>query len=287
VNKLQNKIDQNKNEKKDLEFVSSRLSEFINIKSRLKEFKTKEKDVKQKIISINKKIGKKDIKKIRKDFTQLISKKSELEERLRSLSQIILEKEKRKKEQEEKLKLVKSQKKEILKLDKLIKDLKIFEKALEQTQIQLRSEFIDAVNYTMNDLWPNIYPYEDFSDISLNIEGGDYILQLKDRLGRWVNVDGIASGGERSISSLVLRIAFSLVLAPQLRWLVLDEPTHNLDARAIEDLASTLKTRVGDFVDQIFLITHEEGLEDAVTGNLYRLEREKQRDGETKAIQVN
>jgi DNA repair exonuclease SbcCD ATPase subunit len=185
------------------------------------------------------------------------------------------------------LNLIEAQKKEILKLEKLIKELKIFEKALEKTQVQLRKEFIDTVNYTMNDIWPNIYPYDDFTRITLNIEGGDYVLQLGDRMGRMGNVDGIASGGERSIASLTLRIALSLVLAPQLKWLVLDEPTHNLDSKAIEDLAQTLKTRVGDFVDQIFLITHEEKLEEAVTGNLYRLERDKEKDGVTKTIKVN
>jgi DNA repair exonuclease SbcCD ATPase subunit len=139
----------------------------------------------------------------------------------------------------------------------------------------------------MSEVWPSIYSYEDFTGVALNIEGGDYVLQLKDRMGRWVGADGIASGGERSIACLALRIAFSLVLAPQLKWLVLDEPTHNLDSKAVEDLAVTLKTRVGDFVEQIFLITHDEKLEDAVTGNLYKLEREKETDGVTKVIQVN
>lgn len=287
VTKLQDMIDDKKNEKKDIEFISSRLSEFKSMKSRLLEFKSKENKVREKIVKINKEIGDKDIEKIRKEFTKLMSKKSELQERMKSLSELIIEKEKRKKEQEEKLKLIETQKKEISKLGKLIKDLKIFEKALEKTQVQLRMEFIDTVNYAMNDLWPNIYPYGDFTNIALNIEGGDYVLQLKDTLERWVNVDGFASGGERSIASLVLRIAFSLVLAPQLKWLVLDEPTHNLDAKAIGDLALTLKTRVGDFVDQIFLITHEEKLEEAVTGKLYRLEREKERDTPTRVIQVN
>jgi len=284
VTKLQTMMDEKKSEKKDIELISSRLSEFKNMKSRLLEFKSKEMEVKEKIVNINKEMGDKDIEKIRKEFTGLMSKKSELEERMKSLSELMTEKENRKKEHEENLKSVETQKKEVSKLEKLIKDLKIFEKALEQTQVQLRTEFVDAVNFTMNDIWPNIYPYEDFANIALNIEGGDYILQLQDRMGRWVNVDGIASGGERSIASLVLRIAFSLVLTPQLKWLVLDEPTHNLDARAMEDLAVTLKTRVGDFVDQIFLITHEEKLEDAVTGNLYRLEREKEKDGTTKIV---
>jgi len=53
--------------------------------------------------------------------------------------------------------------------------------------------------------------------------------------------------------------------------MILDEPTHNLDARAIDDLATTLRMNVAELVDQLFLITHEEQLESAVTGSLYKL----------------
>ncbi len=176
---------------------------------------------------------------------------------------------------------------EIRKLDKLVQDLRIFEKSLEQTQVSLRTEFVTAVNYAMNNLWPTLYPYEDFSGIKLSIDEGDYVMQLQERSGKWMNVEGIASGGERSIACLALRIAFSLVLAPHLRLMVLDEPTHNLDQKAVEDLAETLRTRINEFVDQIFLITHDPQLEDAVTGSLYRLERDKGRDGVTKVVSLN
>ncbi len=287
ISNLQKGMEKTEDEQKNLSLLYSRIPEIENKKSRLSYLSSRMEDVKRKISEMNKKLKDQDIEKTREDFTETVSKKSELEERLKNLDKILEEKKTRKNEEEEKLKTIKTQKAEVVKLEKLIRDLKIFEKALENTQVQLRTEFIEAVNYAMNEIWPSIYPYEDFIGISLNIEGGDYVLQLRDRMERWVNADGIASGGERSIASLALRIAFSLVLAPQLKWLVLDEPTHNLDAKAIEDLASTLKTRVGDFVDQIFLITHDEKLEDAVTGNLYRLEREKEKDGATKVIQVN
>jgi len=287
ISNLQKNIEKNDDEQKILALLNSRTPEIKEKKSRLEYLSSRMQDVKRKLSEINKQLKDQDIEKVRNEFTETVSKKSKLDERLKNLSQIVEEKKTRKKDEEEKLKTIETQKAEIVKLEKIIKDLKIFEKALEQTQTQLRTEFIEAVNYAMNEIWPSIYPYEDFIGISLNIEGGDYVLQLKDRMERWVNADGTASGGERSIASLALRIAFSLVLAPQLKWLVLDEPTHNLDAKAIEDLASTLKTRVSDFVDQIFLITHDEKLEDAVTGNLYRLERDKAKDEVTKVLQVN
>jgi DNA repair exonuclease SbcCD ATPase subunit len=241
-------------------------------------------DVKRKITEINIQLKDQNIDKLRKEFTQFARKESELEERKKNSEMSFKEKGSRKLEEEEKLKMVETQQQEVLKLEKIIKDLKIFEKAIELTQNQLRTEFVDTVNFAMNQVWPNLYTYEDFTNIALNIEEGDYVLQLKDRMGRWANADGIASGGERSIACLALRVAFSIVLAPQLRLLVLDEPTHNLDNKAVEDLAETLKTSIDNFVDQVFLITHDEKLEEAVTGNLYRLERDKEKDGITKIL---
>ena len=43
----------------------------------------------------------------------------------------------------------------------------------------------------------------------------------------------MASGGERSIACLAMRIAMAMVIVPNLRWLILDEPTHNIDEQGI------------------------------------------------------
>ena len=229
----------------------------------------------------------KNIEEIEIELRNLISKEKEIETKNLGVERVAKEKQLRLDEYESKLEDMRKYQAEIGKLQKIIKNMKIFEKSLEQTQVELRKEFVEAVNYTMTNLWQTLYPYQDFVGIRLNVEEGDYVLQLLERTGKWVNVEGIVSGGERSIAALALRIAFSLVLAPQLRWLILDEPTHNLDQNAVEDLAETLRERIGEFVDQVFLITHDEKLENAVTGSLYRLEREKEKDGVTKVIMIS
>lgn len=66
-----------------------------------------------------------------------------------------------------------------------------------------------------------------------------------------------------------------MVLAPNLRWIVFDEPTHNLDVRGVEELARVLRERLPQIVRQVLLITHDEKLEEAVSGFLYRFYREK------------
>jgi len=174
----------------------------------------------------------------------------------------------------------------VKKLERIIRDVRVFEKALEETQAQLRKQFITTVNTAMSQIWETLYPYRDFVGVRLNIESGDYILQLQERSGRYINVEGMASGGERSIACLALRVAFSLVLAPHLRILVLDEPTHNLDRRAIEDFSRTLKERINELVDQVFIITHTPEIEDAITGYAYRLERDKSKDEPTRVVRL-
>jgi ATPase subunit of ABC transporter with duplicated ATPase domains len=88
------------------------------------------------------------------------------------------------------------------------------------------------------------------------------------------------------MACLVLRISFSLVLVPHLNWIILDEPTHNLDAKSVESLNQALKDQIKDFVGQIFLITHEQKLENAASGELYRIERNKDEDGYSEIIRL-
>jgi DNA repair exonuclease SbcCD ATPase subunit len=274
-------VDKIEPEISELDVVNSRLDELKNRETKITNNKLKLQDIEKKISELSIKVENIDIGNLKKTYKKTITRKSELKTKIDSIDEILDEKRKRQQELESKQKQIMEQIKEIKNLESLYRDLSIFELALSKTQIQLRQEFIDTVNYTMNDIWPDIYPYTDFSGIRLSVEEGDYILQLQDRTGRWVDVEGIASGGERTIAALVLRIAFSLVLAPQLKWLILDEPTHNLDSRAIEDLGEILKNKVGEFVSQIFLITHTKALENAATGELYRLKRDKAVDGVT------
>jgi len=219
----------------------------------------------------------------KEEITLEIEKKKSEEEAKKAL---LKEKSERLGELREKKKLFEEYKKDIEWIDKTKNLLEVFTTALKKTQQSLREEFIVLVNEAMSDIWPHLYPYGDISDVKLLIEEGDYVLKARAHHG-WTNVEGIVSGGERTLACLTLRIAFSLALAPNLSWLVLDEPTHNLDAAAIEELASVMKTCLPDMINQIFLITHEERLESAVTGYLYKLERDKSADEPTNVALVS
>jgi DNA repair exonuclease SbcCD ATPase subunit len=283
---LQNKYNEASNEKQKFELLYYQLKEYEDKRNRIGMLMKEREGIVKHIEEMEKSMLGKDLEKQETWLRNLVVKEKEIVTRILGLKQLIEEREVRVKDLENVLTTVLKEKEEIKRLDKLIQELKIFEKSLGQTQVELRTEFVEAVNYAMNKLWSTLYPYQDFTGIRLNIEEGDYVLQLQERSGKYVNVEGVASGGERSIACLALRIAFALVLAPQLRIAFLDEPSHNLDSNALVELAITLRERIGEFLDQVLLITHQEELIDAVTGKSYRLERDKTVDGVTKITPV-
>ena len=158
--------------------------------------------------------------------------------------------------------------------------------AVAETQSALRGELVEAINGTMAGIWQSVYPYRDYTGARLMPYENDYSLELKAGEG-WVPVDGFASGGERACAALALRMAFAMVLVPNLRWLVLDEPTHNLDAQGIRALVDVLREGLPGIVDQVFVITHDEALKDAASARLYRFERDKEGGEPTRAIALN
>ncbi|MCR4368597.1 MAG: AAA family ATPase [archaeon] len=160
--------------------------------------------------------------------------------------------------------------------------LAIFTSALMSAQAELRNTMIDTVNGAMEEIWPRIYPYGDFSSVKIIVEDGSYEICAKQRSGEWQRVDGILSGGERSAAAITTRIAVSLVLTQNLGWIILDEPTHNFDANAVAEMSETMRTHLPELIEQIFIITHDKEMENAASGKLYVLEREKENDGPTR-----
>jgi exonuclease SbcC len=153
--------------------------------------------------------------------------------------------------------------------------LQIFANAIVETQQSLRTELMDAVNQALDQIWTMIYPYSDYTSLKLSPSDSDYDLLFKVE-DEWVSVDGIASGGERALACLALRVSFAMVLTPNLSWLILDEPTHNLDEEAVRTLAVTLHDHIPRIVEQTFVITHEENLKDAANGKVFKVFRNAQ-----------
>jgi len=168
--------------------------------------------------------------------------------------------------------------------EKTLEKLAVFTSALRATQGQLRAEMIATVNAAMDEVWQKVYPYADISTVKIAAQENSYEIMALQSNSEWVRVEGILSGGERSAVALTLRIAISLVLTQNLGWIILDEPTHNLDANSVVGLSETMASHMPQFIGQIFIITHDKQMENAASGKLYTLEREKEKDGVTKVV---
>lgn len=220
-------------------------------------------------------------------FEQLQEEYNTLKSNIEVLNSEIESKDELRTEKQQRLDTFKEQEERIDSLEETIETLSDqrdflaeLETALKTTQEQMREEFVTTTNDVMSTVWDTVYPYEDYRSIRLDA-GKDYRLLLEDVRGNEIPVEGEVSGGERHTAAFALRIALATVLTPATRLLILDEPTHNLDTRAIEQLGETLRNTIEGYMDQVLLITHDEQLESAVTGNLYRLQNDETTNGLT------
>ncbi len=164
-----------------------------------------------------------------------------------------------------------------------LSQLDYFVNALLEVQEEMRHILIGSINNALEDVWRQLYPYADYTNVKIFVEEDGYLIKVYEEGAKeWKTVERL-SGGERSSLALALRIVFALVLARNLSWLILDEPTHNLDDAAVEKMKEIFREKLPEFIDQIFIVTHDERLKD--TGRVFFFERDKEKDGFTE-IQV-
>ncbi len=302
INQLNKELDKNKGKLKDinekkLEDLRNRLNEIkdINIEEfnkkrdiykemvkkyeEYKEFKKLEEENKTLMIKINKiRIDDKELEEMRdklEKIRNIIAKKTV---EIKGVIEIIKIKEKFLKEKREELEKIEELKENINKKTKIYEEIILLKNAVIETQKQLREYIITSINKTLEKIWPYIYPYKDYKKVRLNAENG-YSFQLY--CDEWVEVENV-SGGETEALALALRISLALVLTPNLSWLILDEPTHNLDKISTESLAETLQKKLPEIIKQNIIISHDENLIKEGYMNVIRFTRNKNDNGETK-----
>ncbi|RME79165.1 MAG: SMC family ATPase [Methanobacteriota archaeon] len=152
---------------------------------------------------------------------------------------------------------------------------------LEQFQGARRKFIVQSLNSALNNLWSSIYPYSDYREVMIEASEDDYKFYLFNGTERKA-LESIASGGERTSFALALRLALSLVLTGKLNWLILDEPTHNLDERAISSLVEVVRTRLPSIVGQFFIVTHDERLKNEDLGSIFLFDRGREKTDRTR-----
>ncbi|MFA6908189.1 MAG: hypothetical protein WC263_05175, partial [Candidatus Micrarchaeia archaeon] len=163
-------------------------------------------------------------------------------------------------------------------------EMAIYKNGLSAAQSELRFTLVEEINEALAEVWPAIYPYADYDSVKLEADEKDYRLLMHKDI--WREVDSVASGGERACLCLSLRIAFATVLTPDIGWLILDEPTHNLDAEAVTLLAEAINQKIPSIVEQTFVITHDPALGESAEGSVFRLERDKSKGESTRVEKI-
>lgn len=128
---------------------------------------------------------------------------------------------------------------------------------LFESQELLRDDLILAVNEELSNIWLDLYPYDNFTNLRITPINNDYFVQLKEFKGDWKNIVGYASGGEKMLSCIGTKIAFSKILSPSFGLIVLDEPTHNLDSNAVNNFINIMNNNIKSQINQIIIVTHD------------------------------
>ncbi|MBI5047231.1 SMC family ATPase, partial [Candidatus Micrarchaeota archaeon] len=252
---LQTRVEVLTNEAEKLRYELSELEKFIVKKNEADKLTEKLKNLKTELSSIkfNDKIfeeTREKVEKLRLEIEKLNSENRALETQIKLstdlLSSIRAE-----------LSTLRLLDHDIKELYLLEEQLSIYRNALLETQTSLRSNLTEAITGAMNEIWSIFYPYKNYHGLRLFVSEKDYLFEVNDG-GNWRGLETIASGGERASAALALRVALAMVLTPKLSWLILDEPTHNLDTDAVELLSSALQFKVPEVVRQTFVITHDE-----------------------------
>ena len=230
------------------------------------------------------KVDEESIDKMQKEFTQINVKIKEYSTKIDAISRAEKEKSAQAGEKKKEIETIDKMQEDVENKKKATESLVAFKEALAETQTMLRTRLIGSINEIMHEIWPELYPYGDYQGLLLEPTAEDYVLKVKTSRGEnngWADVDTIASGGEKSVACLAMRVAFALVLVPNLRWIILDEPTHNIDQQGLGRFVKAINEVLPRLVEQVFIITHDEMLKQAVNARIYVLSRNKEESGGT------
>ncbi|MGI0141381.1 MAG: AAA family ATPase [Candidatus Micrarchaeales archaeon] len=222
--------------------------------------------------------------KVQKEFVEITSRTSKILSEMEAHKRYISDKQKLIDEKNDQVKHINKLMAEINEKKAAADNLVKFRNALDETQRLMRTKLVGSINDVMHNVWPEMYPYNDYTGIMLDAATNDYVLMVRTANGskeKWEEVQGIASGGERSIACLALRVAFALVLVPNLKWIILDEPTHNIDQEGMSRFVRVFNEKLPQIIEQIFIITHDEVLKHAASSKTYLLTRDKAENGAT------
>jgi len=193
---------------------------------------------------------------------ELTKRVGELKGRMSKLYSSIEEDRRRLKELREELAEILRKEEELRKIEKLLRDLEVARKVFSKDGAQrlIRERARPVIERYLKEIASHFDL--DFLNIRLT---EDYSIEIIDAGGsRDVSS---ASGGEKAALGLALRLALAKAVGGQkLGFMMLDEPTQNLDEERRRGLIKALRAlfgREGAVFPQLLVVTHSHELEDA------------------------
>ena len=212
-----------------------------------------------------------DVDSLRKEYYERQERRKLCESKLES-TKLLLEKIIEEKTFiESQVKLEREKVEKITKLETSSITLKIFNEKINLVQENYRKKALNYLNSLMNKIWKTLYPHQNYDSILLKAEDDSYKIYLQN--GSISIPVEAASGGERICVALCLRTSFALLKKSNISTLIFDEPTHNLDEKAVIQFSNTLRENYSTLIPQTIIITHDEDLKEAGTGKTILVSR--------------
>jgi DNA repair protein RAD50 len=158
---------------------------------------------------------------------------------------------------------------ELLVKGKIVDDLGVFGKAMDQGIMKYHGARMDQVNRIIEELWRKTYRGTDVDTILIRSEHDgakgnksyNYRVVMVKQDAE-MDMRGRCSAGQKVLASIIIRLALAECFSVNCGLIALDEPTTNLDRDNIRSLATSLneliKVRRKQANFQLIVITHDE-----------------------------
>ncbi len=282
LERIRKDLSETEREIRELELKEQKDKEMKKVKETLVQLNTEVKTLKDKLGQLE--FDPKRLESIEHTYNEAVRNKVKMEGELNVLDKELYFLNQQLKRAEDDLSREKRKMEGLAKLKKLRDISKVLEACIIETQGIMRDRLISAINQALETVWPVIYPYKDYKKIRITATKDDYrceVCAVREDGEQWLEAVDRASGGERATIGLALRIACAMVLTPSLNWLILDEPTTNLDELVKKTLAEALIERVPEIVAQTFVISHEIDFLNHDFDAIYRFSRNKESNDPT------
>jgi exonuclease SbcC len=276
---IEKKLGELKKKKEILDDIRQKLAVKRENENRLKEISQRLEDLKKELASLNYSeeefqiLSKKAID-LKKSVDEYVSTVSELKGKFISKKEELVSK---KKELEELIKKVE----DIPKIENAINKLSKLREILGEDNLQsyLMNSAKNIIENNLNDV---ISKFDlSFSAVEINFKDKN-VVSVYNSSGQKLPIRSL-SGGERVSIALALRLALAKTLIKDIGFLVLDEPTVNLDEYRRKELIDIIRNAI-NVVPQIILVSHDPEL---IQAGDYIIRVEKRNDTSKVMVEEN